>query len=186
MSSNPKDPLPHRQMKPIRRNPYSLQALLEAWSDHPSSFSQELKEGFPWSSSNRTSFLEQRPLPPFSPSSCSHPGSSPREQGLIMSRGQWAKLLGKILKTLDLTVPSFPHSFKTKADKEVCADPKQKWVQNSIKLLDRKPPSPEGLNLRTWTERQSEPWKILFISPHPSPAVLFYYNVQKEVLCLII
>ena len=100
-------------------------------------------EGFPWGSNSRTSFLEKKFLPPISPSSCPHSGSSTREQGLISFRGQWIKLLGKILKTLHLTLPSFPHSFKTKADREVCADPKQKWVQTSIKLLDQKSRTPK-------------------------------------------
>nr|XP_005899754.1 PREDICTED: C-C motif chemokine 8 isoform X2 [Bos mutus] len=33
--------------------------------------------------------------------------------------------------------------FKTKADRDVCADPKQKWVQTSIKLLDQKSRTPK-------------------------------------------
>lgn len=76
-------------------------------------------------------------------SSCPHPSPSPREQGLIRFRGSRTTHRGKISTTLHLTEPSFPYSFKTKADKEVCADPQQKWVQNSMKLLDQKSQTPK-------------------------------------------
>ncbi|XP_057572077.1 C-C motif chemokine 8 isoform X2 [Hippopotamus amphibius kiboko] len=48
------------------------------------------------------------------------------------------KKLDGYMRITNTQCPQEAVIFKTKADKMVCADPKQKWVQNSIKLLDQK------------------------------------------------
>ncbi|XP_068387431.1 C-C motif chemokine 8-like isoform X1 [Eschrichtius robustus] len=56
----------------------------------------------------------------------------------VISRRIPFKKLDSYTRITNSWCPQEAVIFKTKADKEVCADPMQKWVQNSIKLLDQK------------------------------------------------
>lgn len=98
-------------------------------------------------------------------------------------RDDWARLGWHLNGTASNCALS-PHSFKTKLNKDVCADPQLKWVQDSMKLLDKKTQTP-----KPWmpTSQPKNLSLIYFLLTFPKcPPILFYCIFKEYELNLLV
>ena len=109
--------------------------------------------------------------PAFTSQVLAHPGSIPTSCCFIMTSKKIPNTLLKSYKRITnnrCTLKAIV--FKTRLGKEICADPKEKWVKNSINHLDK--------TSQTFILEPSclgwEFQKLLRISPWSSPRAVWY------------